>query len=41
MLCNYHDCDGGDGDGDGDGGEPQPFAMTSECFGYSVQVHAV
>ena len=23
------------------GGEPQPFAMTSECFGYSVQVHAL
>ena len=23
------------------GGEPQPFAMTSECFGYSVQVHTL
>ena len=23
------------------GGEPQPFAMTSECFGYSLQVHAL
>ena len=21
------------------GGEPQPFAMTNECFGYSPQVH--
>ena len=21
------------------GGEPQPFAMTNECFGYSVQVY--